>query len=112
MCVCVCVCARVNIYICVRVCACEYICVCVCVCAYEYIYICVCVCVCVCVLQLQERFVLHFTDEEAVHFMQNLLESSQAAFLPSVVEQFHKMAQVLGLLALPLSLFVSHMNSV
>ncbi|XP_076443450.1 phosphatidylinositol 3-kinase catalytic subunit type 3-like isoform X2 [Babylonia areolata] len=45
------------------------------------------------VQKLQERFVLHFSDEEAVHFMQNLLESSQTAFMPAVVEQFHKMAQ-------------------
>ncbi|KAL8613416.1 hypothetical protein ACOMHN_057136 [Nucella lapillus] len=45
------------------------------------------------VQKLQERFVLHFTDEEAVHFMQNLIESSQTAFMPAVVEQFHKMAQ-------------------
>lgn len=44
--------------------------------------------------QVQERFVLHFTDEEAVHYMQNLLESSQSAVMPALVDQFHKMAQV------------------
>ena len=37
---------------------------------------------------------LHFTEEEAVHYMQNLLESSQSAFMPALVEHFHKMAQV------------------
>ncbi|KAK7116058.1 phosphatidylinositol 3-kinase catalytic subunit type 3-like [Littorina saxatilis] len=45
------------------------------------------------VQKVQERFVLHYNDEEAVHFMQNLIESSQSAFMPALVEQFHKMAQ-------------------
>ncbi|KAK7481316.1 hypothetical protein BaRGS_00027396 [Batillaria attramentaria] len=45
------------------------------------------------VKKVQERFVLHFTDEEAVHYMQNLLDISVSSMLGPIVEQLHKVAQ-------------------
>lgn len=45
-------------------------------------------------LQVQERFVLHFTDEEAVHYMQNLIDDSVNSMMPALMEQVHRMAQV------------------
>ena len=47
-------------------------------------------------VQVQERFVLHLTDEEACLYMHNQLESSQSSLVPALTEQFHKMAQVLS----------------
>lgn len=38
---------------------------------------------------------LHCSDEEAVHFMQNLIEVSVTSMMPALVEQLHKVAQVL-----------------
>lgn len=46
------------------------------------------------VFQVQDKFVLHLTDEEAVHYMQNLIEVSVSAMMAAFVEQLHKMAQV------------------
>lgn len=45
------------------------------------------------VKKVQDKFVLHLTDEEAVHYMQNLIEVSVSAMMAAFVEQLHKMAQ-------------------
>ncbi|KAL5005430.1 hypothetical protein ScPMuIL_018886 [Solemya velum] len=45
------------------------------------------------VRKVQDKFVLHLTDEEAVHYMQNLIDVSVSAMMPALVEQLHKMAQ-------------------
>lgn len=44
--------------------------------------------------QVQDKFRLDLTDEEAVQYLQSLIDESVSAMLPVVVEQFHKMAQV------------------
>lgn len=53
-----------------------------------------CHCKCGLFSQVQERFMLHCSDEEAVHFMQNLIEVSVTSMMPALVEQLHKVAQV------------------
>jgi phosphatidylinositol 3-kinase len=45
-------------------------------------------------LQVQDKFVLHLNDEEAVQYMQNLIEISASAMMATLMENFHKMAQV------------------
>ncbi|XP_071110359.1 phosphatidylinositol 3-kinase catalytic subunit type 3-like [Haliotis cracherodii] len=45
------------------------------------------------VKKVQEKFVLHYTDEEAVHYMQNVIDLSVSAVMAALVEQLHKMAQ-------------------
>ena len=45
-------------------------------------------------LQVQDKFVLHLNDEEAVQYMQNLIEISASAMVATLMENFHKMAQV------------------
>lgn len=45
------------------------------------------------VKKVQDKFRLDLTDEEAVHYMQNLLDLSQSAVMPALVEQIHKLAQ-------------------
>nr|QFR39795.1 phosphatidylinositol 3-kinase catalytic subunit [Azumapecten farreri] len=45
------------------------------------------------VKKVQDKFVLHLTDEEAVHYMQNVIDVSVAAMMAAIVEQLHKMAQ-------------------
>ncbi|KAH3837707.1 hypothetical protein DPMN_111108 [Dreissena polymorpha] len=45
------------------------------------------------VKKVQDKFVLHLTDEEAVSFLQSLIDESVSAIMPAVVEQFHKFAQ-------------------
>ncbi|KAJ8304893.1 hypothetical protein KUTeg_018476 [Tegillarca granosa] len=45
------------------------------------------------VKKVQDKFVLHLTDEEAVHYLQNLIDVSVSAMMAALVEQFHKMAQ-------------------
>ncbi|GAB1609342.1 phosphatidylinositol 3-kinase catalytic subunit type 3-like [Argonauta hians] len=45
------------------------------------------------VKKVQDKFALHLTDEEAVHYMQNLIDDSVSAIMPAFVEQLHKMAQ-------------------
>jgi len=45
-------------------------------------------------LQVQDKFRLDLNDEEAVQYLQSLIDESVSAMLPVVVEQFHKMAQV------------------
>lgn len=44
--------------------------------------------------QVQDKFRLDLNDEEAVQYLQSLIDESVSAMLPVVVEQFHKMAQV------------------
>jgi len=43
---------------------------------------------------VQDKFVLHLTDEEAVAYLQGLIDESVSAIMAVLVEQFHKMAQV------------------
>ncbi|KAL3866076.1 hypothetical protein ACJMK2_043415 [Sinanodonta woodiana] len=45
------------------------------------------------VKKLQDKFVLHLSDEEAVAYIQNILDESVSATMAALVEQFHKMAQ-------------------
>ncbi|XP_064619117.1 phosphatidylinositol 3-kinase catalytic subunit type 3-like [Lineus longissimus] len=45
------------------------------------------------VKKVQDKFRLDLTDEEAVHFMQSLLDVSVSAMMPALVEQMHKIAQ-------------------
>merc|ERR550517_2248120 len=45
------------------------------------------------VRKVQDKFRLDLTEEEAVQFMQNLIDVSATAIMAAVVEQFHKMAQ-------------------
>ena len=46
------------------------------------------------VKKVQDKFRLDLNDEEAVHYMQALIDVSVKAVIPAVVEQIHKMAQV------------------
>ncbi|KAL0278800.1 UNVERIFIED_CONTAM: hypothetical protein PYX00_000504 [Menopon gallinae] len=45
------------------------------------------------VKKVQDKFRLDLTDEEAVQYMQNLLDLSVSAVMPALVEHFHKLAQ-------------------
>lgn len=45
---------------------------------------------------MQDKFRLDLSDEEAVHYMQSLIDESVGALFAAVVEQIHKFAQVLG----------------
>jgi len=45
------------------------------------------------VRKVQDKFVLHLTEEEAVQFMQNLIDVSATAIMAAVVERFHQLAQ-------------------
>lgn len=45
-------------------------------------------------LQVQDKFRLDLSDEEAVHYMQSLIDESVGALFAAVVEQIHKFAQV------------------
>ncbi|XP_071511408.1 phosphatidylinositol 3-kinase catalytic subunit type 3-like [Diadema antillarum] len=45
------------------------------------------------VKKLQDKFRLDLTDEEAVHYMQTLIDESVGAVFAAVVEQIHKFAQ-------------------
>lgn len=47
-----------------------------------------------CALQVQDKFRLDLSDEEAVHYMQSLIDESVHALFAAVVEQIHKFAQV------------------
>lgn len=46
--------------------------------------------------QVQDKFRLDLSDEEAVHYMQSLIDESVGALFAAVVEQIHKFAQVCG----------------
>lgn len=45
---------------------------------------------------MQDKFRLDLSDEEAVHYMQSLIDESVGALFAAVVEQIHKFAQVMG----------------
>lgn len=45
-------------------------------------------------MQVQDKFRLDLSDEEAVHYMQSLIDESVHALFAAVVEQIHKFAQV------------------
>lgn len=46
------------------------------------------------VKKVQDKFRLDLSDEEAVHYIQQLIEVSATAVMASVMEQVHKFAQV------------------
>lgn len=45
------------------------------------------------VRKVQDKLRLDLSDEEAVHYIQNLIETSVSAVMPAIVEQFHKITQ-------------------
>ncbi|XP_022252339.1 phosphatidylinositol 3-kinase catalytic subunit type 3-like [Limulus polyphemus] len=45
------------------------------------------------VKKVQDKFRLDLTDEEAVHYMQNMIDISVTAVMAALVEQIHKIAQ-------------------
>ena len=47
-----------------------------------------------CLLQVQDKFRLDMTEEEAVRFFQTLIDESVSALFAVMVEQIHKWAQV------------------
>ena len=47
-----------------------------------------------CLFQVQDKFRLDLTDEEAVQHLQSLIDESVSAMFAVVVEQIHRMAQV------------------
>nr|KAF6472122.1 phosphatidylinositol 3-kinase catalytic subunit type 3 [Molossus molossus] len=49
------------------------------------------------VKKVQDKFRLDLSDEEAVHYMQSLIDESVHALFAAVVEQIHKFAQVSSL---------------
>ena len=44
------------------------------------------------VQKVQDKFMLHLSDEEAVRFMQNVIDISAAAVMADIVEFLHKVA--------------------
>uniref|UniRef100_A0A8D1WDC6 Phosphatidylinositol 3-kinase catalytic subunit type 3 n=1 Tax=Sus scrofa TaxID=9823 RepID=A0A8D1WDC6_PIG len=54
------------------------------------------------VKKVQDKFRLDLSDEEAVHYMQSLIDESVHALFAAVVEQIHKFAQVRSLRAVHL----------
>ncbi|RXM29641.1 Phosphatidylinositol 3-kinase catalytic subunit type 3 [Acipenser ruthenus] len=54
-------------------------------------------------LEVQDKFRLDLSDEEAVHYMQSLIDESVGALFAAVVEQIHKFAQVQDKFRLDLS---------
>jgi len=45
-------------------------------------------------VQVQDKFRLDLTDEQAVQYMQSLIDVSVTATFAALVEQMHKFAQV------------------
>lgn len=43
---------------------------------------------------MEAKFRLDLSDEEAVHYLQSLIDESVSAMFAAVVEQIHKFAQV------------------
>ena len=43
---------------------------------------------------MQDKFRLDLTDEEAVHYMQSVIDVSVSATVAALMEQMHKIAQV------------------
>ena len=48
---------------------------------------------------MQDKFRLDLTDEQAVQYMQNLIDVSVTATFAALVEQMHKFAQVLHIIS-------------
>lgn len=46
-------------------------------------------------LQIQDKFRLDLNDEEAVQYLQNLIDVSLTAIMPAVVDTFRKFVQYL-----------------
>jgi phosphatidylinositol 3-kinase len=44
---------------------------------------------------VQDKFRLDLTDEEAVQYMQGIIDASLSATMAALMEQMHKIAQVL-----------------
>ena len=42
---------------------------------------------------MQEKFRLDFTDEEAISYMQDLIDESASAVMAALAERIHKLAQ-------------------
>ncbi|MBN3324502.1 PK3C3 kinase, partial [Atractosteus spatula] len=57
------------------------------------------------VKKVQDKFRLDLSDEEAVHYMQSLIDESVGALFAAVVEQIHKFAQVSTLRLSPAVVF-------
>ena len=53
------------------------------------------------VKKVQEKFRLDLNDEEAVHYIQNLIDISVTAVMAILVEQIHKFAQVSAIIDCP-----------
>ena len=47
------------------------------------------------VKKVQDKFCLDLTDEEAVHYMQNLIDVSVTATMAALMEKMHTIAQVI-----------------
>ncbi|XP_005106443.1 phosphatidylinositol 3-kinase catalytic subunit type 3 [Aplysia californica] len=47
------------------------------------------------VKKVQEKFMLHLNDEQAVQYIQGLIDESVNAFMPTLIEYGHKVAQAL-----------------
>lgn len=45
------------------------------------------------VRKVQDKLRLDLGEEEAVHYIQNLIDSSVTAVMAAIVEQFHKITQ-------------------
>ena len=44
--------------------------------------------------QVPDKFCLDLTDEEAVHYIQSVIDASASATVAALMEQMHKFAQV------------------
>ena len=53
---------------------------------------------------MQDKFRLDLNDEEAVQYLQSLIDESVSAMFPVVVEQIHKFAQVSSFVKIPKSI--------
>ncbi|KAG2465707.1 PK3C3 kinase, partial [Polypterus senegalus] len=56
---------------------------------------------------VQDKFRLDLSDEEAVHYMQSLIDESVGALFAAVVEQIHKFAQVFSTTAATLTAYAA-----
>ena len=68
------------------------------------------------VRKVQDKFRLDLNDEEALRYMQNLIDVSAAAVMAALVEQLHKIAQYWRKwfflsLSLSLSLFITYKHT-
>ena len=47
---------------------------------------------------MKDKFRLDMNEEQAVQYLQNLIDESIKAFIPELMERFHKIAMVRGAL--------------